>query len=230
MNAQSFNDFLTTNFIESFSVLDTSISLNDYVALDLSFKNIALDQIDVSSSRALEKYIDVYLQKNNAKVAFGGYLEKRNIYSRSSYFKQENAENTRNIHLGVDLWSKAGTKVLSVLDGKVHSFQNNTNFGDYGPTIIIKHRLNNVEFYSLYGHLSFASIENLKVGANVKQGEIIGHLGDSSVNGDYAPHLHFQLIKDMQGKFGDYPGVSSKKKLEFYSNNCPNPNLLLKVF
>ena len=123
MNAQSFNDFLTASFIESFSVLDTSISLNDYVALDLSSKNIALDQIDVSSSRALEKYIDVHLQKNNAKVAFGGYLEKRNIYSRSSYFKQENDENTRNIHLGIDLWSKAGTKVLSVLDGKVHSFQ-----------------------------------------------------------------------------------------------------------
>ena len=230
MNAHAFNDFLTATFIESLSVLDTSISFNDYVPIDLSSKNIALEQIDVSSSKALEKYIDAYLQKNNAKVAFGGYLEKRNIYSRSSYFKQSNAENERNIHLGVDLWSKADTKVLAVLDGEVHSFQNNTTFGDYGPTIILKHSMNNVEFYSLYGHLSLASIENLKVGANVKQGETIGYLGDSVVNGDYAPHLHFQLIKDMQDILGDYPGVSSKKKLEFYSNNCPDPNLLLKVF
>ncbi len=230
MNAQAFNDFLTATSIESLSVLDSSISLNNYVPIDLSSKNIALEQIDLSSSKALEKYIDAYLQKNNAKVAFGGYLEKRNIYSRSSYFKQSNAEKERNIHLGVDLWSKAGTKAIAVLDGALHSFQNNTNFGDYGPTIILKHNMNNVEFYSLYGHLSLASIENLKVGDNVKQGETIGYLGDSAVNGDYAPHLHFQLIKDMQSKLGDYPGVSSKMKLEFYSNNCPNPNLLLKVF
>ena len=230
MNAHAFNDFLTSISKESLSILDSTICLNDFVAIDLSSKNIALEQIDVSSSKALEKYIDAYLQKNNAKVAFGGYLEKRNIYNRSSYFKQSNAENERNIHLGVDLWSKADTKVLAVLDGEVHSFQNNTTFGDYGPTIILKHSMNNVEFYSLYGHLSLASIENLKVGANVKQGETIGYLGDSVVNGDYAPHLHFQLIKDMQGILGDYPGVSSKKKLEFYSNNCPDPNLLLKVF
>lgn len=230
MNAQAFNDFLTATSIESLSVLDSSIGFNDYVSIDLSSKNIVLEQIDMSSSTALEIYIDAYLQKNNAKVAFGGYLEKRNIYGRSSYFKQSNAENERNIHLGVDLWCKAGTKVQAVLNGEVHSFENNTNFGDYGPTIILKHSLNNVEFYSLYGHLSLASMENLKLGANVKQGEIIGYLGDSTINGDYAPHLHFQLIKDIQGKFGDYPGVSSKKKLEFYSNNCPNPNLLLKVF
>ena len=230
MSVQAFDDFLSAISKESLSVLDSTMSLNDYVAIDLSFKNIALEQIDVSSSKALEIYIDTYLQKNNAKVAFGGYLEKRNIYSRSSYFKQLNDENERNIHLGIDLWSKRDTKVLAVLDGEVHSFQNNTNFGDYGPTIILKHSMNNVEFYSLYGHLSLASIENLKVGKKVLQGEVIGSFGDSAVNGDYAPHLHFQLIKNIQGKFGDYPGVSSKKKLEFYSNNCPNPNLLIKVF
>ena len=164
MNAQAFIDFLATISNESLSVLDSSIGLNDYVVIDLSSKNIALGQIDVSSSKTLEKYIDAYVQKNNAKVAFGGYLEKRNIYSRSSYFKQLNTENERNIHLGIDLWCKAGTKVLAVLDGEVHSFHNNTNFGDYGPTIIIKHNRNNIEFYSLYGHLSLASIENLKVG------------------------------------------------------------------
>jgi hypothetical protein len=41
--------------------------------------------------------------------------------------------------------------------------------------------------------------------------------------------LHFQIINDMQGKKGDYPGVSSKKELAFYKKNCPDPNLLLKI-
>jgi len=84
-------------------------------------------------------------------------------------------------------------------------------------------------FYTLYGHLSIVSIENIKVGDKVLQGEIIGFLGDSSVNGDYAPHLHFQIIRDLEGNFGDYPGVSSEEKKCFYQKNCPNPNLLLKL-
>lgn len=230
MDVLAFNDFLAGIFKESLYVIDRSISIKDYVAIDLSSNNTALEQIDITSSTAFEVYINQYLTKNKAKVAYGGYLEKRAIYKRSSYFKQDNAENERDIHLGVDLWCKTGTKVLAVLEGEIHSFQNNTNFGDYGPTIILKHCIQNIEFYSLYGHLSLGSIVDLKVGARIQQGQVIGSLGDSSVNGDYAPHLHFQLIKNMQGKFGDYPGVSSTKDLNFYTENCPDPNLLMKVF
>ena len=68
-----------------------------------------------------------------------------------------------------------------------------------------------------------------KIGTTVKKGEIIATLGSSPINGDYAPHLHFQIIIDIQNKIGDYPGVCSKNNLEFYSQNCPNPNLLLKI-
>ena len=58
----------------------------------------------------------------------------------------------RNIHLGVDIWAKEGTKVLAALDGEIHSFKNNTNHGDYGPCIILKHQLEESVFYTLYGH------------------------------------------------------------------------------
>ena len=170
-----------------------------------------------------------HLKKNGKDVAFGGYLEKRNLYDRSAYFKKLAEKEKRNIHLGIDLWYKANTKVLAVLDGEVHSFKNNNNFGDYGPTIILKHQVNTEIFYSLYGHLSSNSIEKIKIGDVFLQGDIIGFLGDASVNGDYAPHLHFQIIRDMEQNFGDYPGVCSKKNIEFYMNNCPNPNLILKL-
>jgi murein DD-endopeptidase MepM/ murein hydrolase activator NlpD len=43
----------------------------------------------------------------------------------------------RNIHIGLDLWIKAGTPILSALDGKIHSFIS-AGFGDYGPTIILE--------------------------------------------------------------------------------------------
>ena len=229
MNTKDFNDFLNSISDQSIPVIDTSISFDDYIAIDISEKNNDLLTFDVSSSLEWENYIYDYLKKNNAKVAFGGYLEKRNLYNRSDYFKNQSKENQRNIHLGIDLWCRKHTKVLSVLDGEIHSFKNNNNYGDFGATIILKHQIKNQIFYSLYGHLSLSSIENISVGDTVLQGNPIGFLGDSSVNGDYAPHLHFQIIKDLKNNFGDYPGVTSKENVEFYQKNCPNPNLLLKI-
>jgi murein DD-endopeptidase MepM/ murein hydrolase activator NlpD len=229
MNIEKINQFLGQLSKEPLCVIDSNITIDTYIVIMISSKNKDLLKFDISSSKDWENYMDLYLESNNAKVAYGGYLEKRNIYDRSDYFKSLAEKEKRNIHLGIDLWCNANTKVLAVLDGEIHSFKNNTNHGDYGPTIIIKHQIEEEVFYTLYGHLSLSSIEKLKIGDAVLQGDVIGFLGDSSVNGDYAPHLHFQIIKDLEGNSGDYPGVASEENIEFYSRNCPNPNLLLKI-
>lgn len=221
------NKILDASNQEEIFVVDYSISIDDYVAIDLSKQNEDLKLFDVSSSKAWEIYINNYLKKANKKVAYGGYLEHRNLYDRSDYFSSQTEEAQRNIHLGLDLWCPAGTDILAAFNGVIHSFNDNTNFGDYGPTIILEHSLGNHKFYSLYGHLSRASIKNIKVDQSVKQGDIIAQLGDAKVNGDYAPHLHFQIIKDLQGKEGDYPGVCSAKELEFYKQNTIDPKPIL---
>ena len=221
------NKILDASNQEEIFVVDYSISIDDYVAIDLSKQNEDLKLFDVSSSKAWKIYINNYLKKANKKVAYGGYLEHRNLYDRSDYFSSQTEEAQRNIHLGLDLWCPAGTDILAAFNGVIHSFNDNTNFGDYGPTIILEHSLGNHKFYSLYGHLSRASIKNIKVGQSVKQGDIIAQLGDAKVNGDYAPHLHFQIIKDLQGKEGDYPGVCSAKELEFYKQNTIDPKPIL---
>ena len=61
----------------------------------------------------------------------------------------------------------------------------------------------------------------------VEKGENLAQLGNSNENGNYAPHLHFQIIEDIGDYQGDYPGVSDEKNVTFYKNNCPNPNLIL---
>src|SRR5690606_25662489 len=157
----------------------------------------------------------------NAVAAYGGYNEQRNLYKRSELFQDAD----RDIHIGLDIWTKSGTPVLAVLDGEVHSFDYNAGIGNYGPTIILKHKLAPATFYTLYGHLAIESIEDIEIGHKFTQGEKIATLGDASVNGDYAPHLHFQIIKDIEDNFGDYPGVCSKSDLKFYLENCPDPNL-----
>lgn len=214
--------------IEAAKVISPKIDYSDYVPLNLSVTNSELTQHKLETAQDYEIFIQNYLDKNQGKIAFGGYIETRNLYQRSTVFKNSNSDE-RNIHIGLDLWINESAPIHAALDGTIHSFQNNTGLGDYGPTIILLHEIEGIKFHSLYGHLSEASLIGKKVDDVVKKGEQIGNLGLPPINGDYAPYLHFQIIIDMNGKNGDYPGVCSEKTLSFYKSNCPNPNLLLKI-
>ena len=215
--------------IKNIKVIDATIDYNLYVAIDLSTENTDKLHLDLTNAHLFETFIENHLEANQAKIAYGGYIEKRNLYKRSVVFQQPETD-ARNIHLGLDLWIKADTAVLAALDGKIHSFQNNHLLGDYGPTIILEHQIEGLIFYTLYGHLSLESLNHIKIGQLVKQSETIAFLGKPPINGDYAPHLHFQIIKDLEGKFGDYPGVCAAKDVSYYKHNCPDPNLLLKIY
>jgi len=214
--------------IQNVKVIDDSINSKDYIPLDLSTFNTELSKLDLGNAIEFENYIENYLAANQAHIAFGGYNEERNLYKRSTVFNDSETEE-RNIHIGLDLWIKAGTPVLAALDGTVHSFNYNAGLGDYGPTIILKHQIEDHTFYTLYGHLSLESIIEIEIGAAFKKGQKLATLGSSAINGDYAPHLHFQIIKNIGDYFGDYPGVCSKNDLEYYLENCPDPNILLKI-
>jgi murein DD-endopeptidase MepM/ murein hydrolase activator NlpD len=214
--------------IPNVNVIDDSIHYDQYIPLDLSVSNKASSVLAIDNAINFENFIEKNLAENHAKVAYGGYNEERNLYKRSSVFNDNKTEE-RNIHIGLDLWIEAGTPVLAALDGTVHSFNYNNNLGDYGPTIILEHQLENQIFYTLYGHLSLESIAELEIGTFFSKGQQLATLGDATVNGDYAPHLHFQIIKTIGDNFGDYPGVCSKSDLDFYLENCPDPNLLLKI-
>ena len=154
----------------------------------------------------------------------GGYLEDRNIYKGRQFISEEN---NRTIHLGIDVGAPAGTEIMSPLPGKVHSFANNNLPYDYGATIILKHQLEELTFYTLYGHLSLKSLKEKTKGEKIEAGEVFATLGDINENGGWNPHLHFQIILDMMGKEGNFIGVCSKQNVEFYKLLCPNPTLLL---
>jgi murein DD-endopeptidase MepM/ murein hydrolase activator NlpD len=213
---------------ESAKVISNDIAYADYVALDLSVTNKNLATQKLATAKDYENYIQHYLENHKAKIAYGGYIEHRNLYQRSTVFKN-NQSDERNIHIGLDLWINDSAPIYAALKGKIHSLQNNDALGDYGPTIILEHEIEGYTFHTLYGHLSLDSLIGKKEGDFVEKGEQIATLGLPPINGDYAPHLHFQIIIDMENKKGDYPGVCSSKTLAFYLQNCPDPNLLLKI-
>jgi peptidoglycan LD-endopeptidase LytH len=194
---------------------------------DFSESNREIKDLDFSN---LQKFIDYTfgkLKENNTPVGVGGYAEKRVFYSTSHVFKTPGGY--RSIHLGIDITAVAGTEVFAPLDGKVHSYKNNSSFGDYGPTIILEHYLEGEKFYTLYGHLSLNSLEGLSEGKAVKKGQKIAEFGDPAVNVGWPPHLHFQIIGNMLDKKGDFPGVCLPSEKGFYLSHCPDPNLILKI-
>lgn len=132
----------------------------------------------------------------------------------------------RNIHMGIDIWAKAGEPVNSFYNGEVAYADNNNQPGDYGPTIVIAYELNETILYALYGHLSEESLQEISIGEQIKKGEQIADLGDPEVNGGWEPHLHFQLSTEDPGE-ADMPGVVGEEKraeaLEIY----PDPRIVL---
>ncbi len=194
--------------------------------MDFTEANEALAEVNLSNTAEFNAFVFGKMETANKKYGIGGYLEKRGIYRRSEVFATESS-NFRNIHLGVDIWAAAGSPVYAPLAGKIHSFQDNQGFGNYGPTLILAHDLGEKTLYSLYGHLSRASLFSFEVGREVRAGERICEIGPFPENGDWPPHLHFQLMWDMGNYWGDYPGVAAEQDLDYFRGNCPDPNLLL---
>lgn len=208
-------------------LLPFNFQKDPYLILDFSATNPDLANLDLTNTATFNQYVFGTLRTAGVKVGVGGYNEHRTIYRRSDHFQQSEAP--REIHLGIDFWAEAGTPVLAPLDGVVHSFQDNDRFGDYGPTIILEHQFNNKPLYSLYGHLTRSSLTGLHEGKRVKVGEPIAEIGPYPENGDWPPHLHFQLMTDLLGLRGDFPGVCSLASREKFLAICPNPNRLLKI-
>jgi murein DD-endopeptidase MepM/ murein hydrolase activator NlpD len=208
-------------------VVDYDAAVDKLYAFDFTAANTELDLDTVTDSEKFSQWINDKLKAANYRYGIGGYMEHRTIYARSKHF--DTNDEPRRLHLGVDIWGDDGTPVYSPLDGTVHSFKDNDNFGDYGPTIILQHDLDGLVLYSLYGHLSRESLVGLSVGQSISKNQQIATLGDINVNGHWPPHLHFQLMFDLQGKAGDYPGVAKFSEKEEWIKNIPDPNLILNV-
>lgn len=194
--------------------------------LDLSLENPIIANADIQDNSALTAIIDQLITRVGAQYGIGGYDEKRGWYARGEQFSQ--GEEIRSIHLGVDIWAPAGTPVFSPFDAIVHSAQDNALYGDYGPTVILEHTLDDETFYTLFGHLSRESLEGKLSGTRITRGAHVGTIGAPPTNGDWPPHLHFQIINDMLGKLGDYPGVAADSQRAHFLTLCPNPNYILR--
>ncbi|MEK6238981.1 MAG: aminotransferase class III-fold pyridoxal phosphate-dependent enzyme, partial [Planctomycetales bacterium] len=210
-------------------VVEPDLRDENTLVIDLSVGSLELPSDDETDPAAT---IQNRVGQAGAQVGVGRYDEPRLCYLGDQYQSGDDLRGERRtIHIGVDLFLDAGSPVLCPLDGKIHSVHDNAADGDYGPTIILEHQFQDgqVRFFTLYGHLSRESLSNVAAGDAIQQGDRVGTLGDSDVNGGWPPHLHFQLILDMLGKHGDFPGVAAPSVRDVWLGICPDPNLILKI-
>jgi 4-aminobutyrate aminotransferase-like enzyme/Ser/Thr protein kinase RdoA (MazF antagonist) len=200
--------------------------------LDLSIGSHEIGGMaEIADAHAVDAAINAQLRQARAAIGVGRYDEARLIY-RAPMFRAESNSGPewRTIHIGLDLFQPAYAPVFAPLAGVVHAARDNAGALDYGPTIILRHEPEGAPpFYTLYGHLSRASLADLQVGQPIAAGQQIATTGDFDVNGGWPPHLHFQVIGDMLGRDGEFPGVARPGERALWLALCPDPNLIVGV-
>lgn len=224
--ASVLKDYIRRHPEEFGPVVDFNSRQDRLTHFDFTASNDSLGPETIADTSLFSDWVNEQLMLGGSRYGVGGYNEHRTLYARSSHF--DALEEARRLHLGVDIWGPAGTPVYCPMDGRVHSFRFNNHFGDYGATIILEHQLGELQLYSLYGHLSLASLEGFQDGRFIPKGARFAEFGIPEENGHWPPHLHFQLIFDMGDMRGDYPGVCCFSQRGQYLQNCPDPDDILR--
>jgi murein DD-endopeptidase MepM/ murein hydrolase activator NlpD len=227
MDNSSLISILKKHQHEFHPVVPFNPSTDKLFPFDFTENNKELTPEQIADTESFANYINAQLNNHQCKYGIGGYTEHRTLYARSKHF--DTGEEPRRLHLGTDIWGPAGTKITSPLNGIVHSFAFNNNDSDYGATIILTHNIEGISFHTLYGHLSLNSIKNLHEGKRITTGEVFTEFGMRFENGNWPPHLHFQIIIDMRNMQGDYPGVCKFSEKEQWLQNSPDPDLILQL-
>ena len=213
-------------------VLDVDLRGSNCIVLDLGVGSLLLgaDPASLTTSRSTELVFGE-MKRLGAAVGVGRYLEARAWYDTPAFGSSgDPLEERRTVHLGIDLFLEPGAAVHAPLDGVVHTVANNAAPKDYGPLVILRHEMpEGDDFFTLYGHLEWDSVKELRTGDRVAAGQVIARTGAPPENGDWAPHLHIQIITDLLDLDGDFPGVAGAGELGLWRNLSPDPNLLLGI-
>jgi 4-aminobutyrate aminotransferase-like enzyme/Ser/Thr protein kinase RdoA (MazF antagonist) len=229
-NKTAFETWAKKNRIDFSELFPSETLKNDLFLLDLKLSSTWIGSRREFNNLDLFEFKINQLQKEHpSKFIADGYLEPRPIYTSTAYDKEGNTgTESRTVHLGVDFWLPGGTPVHSLFDAEVVTAVNDAGYKEYGGLIILKHQENGLVFYTMYGHLSAASPAVFNVGDTLRKGAKIGVLGNPQENGEWSPHLHFQIMLTMLDFENDFPGVTYPKQMEVWKSICPDPNLLFK--
>ena len=198
--------------------------------LDLSVGSPDLTGRDTDDTDDFTVRVFARMREQGITLGIGRFLEPRAFYLTDTFAGREgDPRERRTIHLGIDLFEQPGALVRAPLAGRVKSVRDNDTRLDYGPTVILEHEGPAGPFWTLYGHLQRASVANLDPGDPVEAGQTIARVGPYPENGDWPPHLHFQIMTDLLDFEGEFPGVALPRERSVWASFSPDPNLMLRL-
>jgi 4-aminobutyrate aminotransferase-like enzyme/Ser/Thr protein kinase RdoA (MazF antagonist) len=230
--AESITTWLGEHGRGAASILDLDLRNAPSLVFDLSAGSTFLGA-DPGSAAAgpLTEKIFSEMKRDGAAVGVGRYDEARLLYTSELFADGSNpTRERRTVHLGIDLFVEPGTPLRAPVAGSVHTLANNTAALDYGPMVILEHKIDHGgRFFTLYGHLATQTVEKLRVGQTISCGEEFATVGGVHENGGWVPHVHFQVILDLLELGKDFPGVARASERAVWTNLSPDPNLLLGI-
>jgi 4-aminobutyrate aminotransferase-like enzyme len=63
----------------------------------------------------------------------------------------------------------------------------------------------------------------------IRKGQWIGEIGNYKVNGNWSPHLHFQIMTSLMNEVDNFPGVGEEYLLNIWEQISPDPNIILQI-
>lgn len=230
-NSDKVRHWLKENINNVHSILSPHVSKEKISVFNWSIGSTSLGNVD--QFHEVEKStFSVFknMQGAGAEIGIGRYDEPRPVYSTSHYIRSANdGYEWRTVHIGMDIFMPAGESLFAPFDGVVISSHDDELEKSYGPLLILKHTPTvDITFYTLYGHNDPEHVQKLKVGDEVKKGDRIAFIGNFPENGNWVPHLHFQIMTDLFGFENDFPGVAFPSLREVWKSISPDPNLIFQ--
>ena len=179
------------------------------------------------------EWMQAQMDAARAQFVVGRYDEDRSCYQGEQF--RTDAPEPRSVHTGIDLFIAEDTTVHAMLPGVVESVVDNDLAYDYGPTVVLRHESGDgTPFWVLYGHLSRATLALHKPGDAVAAGDVVGFIGDHTVNGGWAPHVHVQIMTDLMadpelGFDGNFEGAGEPSRMDIWRSLVPDANLLIRL-
>jgi 4-aminobutyrate aminotransferase-like enzyme/Ser/Thr protein kinase RdoA (MazF antagonist) len=230
--SEKIKQWLVANAGSAASILDADVKTAPSVVFDLSVGSTFLGaKPGGANNPEVRERLLAEMKRPGAAFGVGRYDEPRLVYTSSLFGASSNpTDERRTVHLGMDLFVDAGTRLRAPLDGVVQVAANNLAPLDYGPVVIMHHQTSSAEeFFTLYGHLTKDTLAGLKPGRRVARGEEFARVGGTDENGGWMPHVHFQIILDLMDLGGDFPGVAYASQRAVWTSLSPDPNLLLGI-
>ena len=183
-----------------------------------------IESLDVE---ALSGLIDEQMARAGTGFAFGRYGEPRGLYNNENFIDTDAGE-ARTIHLGIDVFCAAGTAVHAPLAGEVETRRTERHgtwlWPDDGSA---PQRRPAGVFHLVRDTSAKTPSSGVADGQSIAAGEQIASVGAPPGNGNWPPHLHMQLILDLAGLGGDFPGVAAPSRQDYWCALSPSPAVVL---